>query len=824
MSYREKPNIDSFHEEEVVLDDDTRITKNDNNNDNFQELNDVYGVKENQNQEQEILWDLADTNKKKKKETGDFQDNLVELELIAQRVGGDLGMQVKLGKPGEGSFYDPDRVTITLDPDHVRQNPNEAKFVTAHEGAHRAISKSPHEIGLPIDKINEYYSQLGFGYIQNAIEDPAVNNWFKNKFPGLKEFSDEVYNNQFTEEGAVLSTPEVQKIAQQLGYWPKFAKFGSEVIRNWHQKRFSHNLDKDVLEVLEKTRLDFEESIMTIPGNDIKDNKKVIKKARERFSINTEKVWPEVKKLIDKDINNENLRQQAQEAYEKIKEMEELQEQMSQAGSKGAGNKQNKKVNKKDDGIGKDFNEGVNGDVQKKQENGGNKQGTDNIGDRIEKLKQDLESQGFSSEVLDEIKEKIEQSKKEVQSKGGKDKENDKEKEELHNNFGDPVPVDQLSKQTKKALQDAYNKLPKDQKDRIEQESKKILEDFEDELNKEIGGKLNREKAASHEKQRENTNKNDYDNKNDYEKKQKKKNEEQHEQIKERLKEMVDSSMTDYEKIRSEQMFMIDSLYLRLKQILHPDEEGKDESGYPSGYKPDLVRAMQSDADVSQKTKMWFREDEPEIKDYRFWHLVDMSGSMGGNPLQEVYKGFVTICEAVNRVEDFNSDKVNIHQGVSGFSNVVYKYKRYDERLTSSMEKKLSKMLVEGGGGTDTYSATSYALKEMEKDTGKTGNFLLTFTDGSPDNIDLLANLIKTTKQERDKKKIKIGIVWLTNSGDHKQAKKELNELIEECGYDFGLTMSTGEFSENRETHENRNFSERLADLLEDILNHPEKY
>ena len=85
------------------------------------------------------------------------------------------------------------------------------------------------------------------------IEDPVVNDWLKKRFPDLKECVEKNYDQQLKEENAVLSTPEVEKIALQLGYWPRFVQYGSEIIRDWHQKIFSKKLDPAVEKTLKRT-------------------------------------------------------------------------------------------------------------------------------------------------------------------------------------------------------------------------------------------------------------------------------------------------------------------------------------------------------------------------------------------------------------------------------------------------------------------------------------------------------------------------------------------------------------------------------------------
>jgi len=77
-----------------------------------------------------------------------------------------------------------------------------------------------------------------------------------------------------------------------------------------------------------------------------------------------------------------------------------------------------------------------------------------------------------------------------------------------------------------------------------------------------------------------------------------------------------------------------------------------------------------------------------------------------------------------------------------------------------------------------------------------------------------LKELLKETKEERERLKIKIGLIWL---GEEENGQK-IQELVREYGYDFGLVMRTVK------PEKGKGFSEALADLLEDIIRNPEKY
>lgn len=742
------------------------------------------------------LYNLRKPSKKSESLQLDAGKELESLELIAQRIGGDLGMKVRLGEPGKGSFYNTEEVSITLDPKQISENPSKAKFIVAHEGGHRAISRSPKELGLSDEKINELYSQVGFGYTQNVIEDATDNNWIASRFPGVEGYMKENYDSIFSKENAVLSSPEVNEMAQKLGYWPKFSQYGSEILRQWHQKRFSAKLDIHVEQALKKTSGFAKRSISSMPNTKTRDEKEIIEKAQERFSINTNNIWPVVKELINEDIQSENQRQAAQDIKKKIEELRSKQQMQSSSGDKD---------------------------------------GNQNLQEEIDKIKKELESKGFSEELQKELIEKISESvkkstNKDSDEKKGKLKNNggasDKKEDEgmgegmdknKSSKFdkGSPIPMDKLSKELLEKLKEYFDSLPEDKKREIEKKSIETLKLFEDKVNKEIEGKLNEDKPESHTK-RDKGKKSSEKKKEAYNESRESDLEEQRARD-EKLKELRDSMMSDYEKKRAEVVGMIDYLCLRLRKILRPEDYGGRDSGYPSGQILDISRAMQGEFDVVQKQKMWIRENEPERKDYRFWHLVDLSGSMDGTPIKEAFKGFVVASEAIDRVEDYNSENITIHQGITGFHNRVFEYKNFKERFTKNLENRLAEMLKrpdDNDSGTDTYKGTVAALQNLERNLGTSGNYLLTFTDGAPnyDTREDLKEIINKTKEERVKRKIKLGLIWLGNS------RQELDKLLKEYGYDFGLVMPINKQGKGK------NFAESLADLLEDIVKNPNKY
>jgi len=775
----------------------------------------------------------------------EIPEELETLKIIAQRVGGDFGMKVELGEPGGGSFFNPEGNSITFDPLHIRDNIEQAKFVAGHEGSHRAITPGPREMGLSLEDVRKLYSKIGFGYLQNVIEDPAVNDWMKKRFPGLEEYVKKTYDEQLGEEGAVLSTPEVQRIALQLGYWPRFSQYGSEVIRDWHQKRFSRELDPAVKKALERTIGLARESISIIPDpqKPSLDKKEIITAGQKRFKINTNYIWPEVEKLVEMDLHTEEQRQMMREFRQKQKEFEQKRKELEQAKAQGDSQRQEELQREIDDlekelapfdGLPEDVKkelqeqidktireavERLNKEIEEKQKQAEEaKQRQEQLDNEIKDLEERIKS--ASGKEKEELERQLKEKKAEKLSQEMKQKQAEKELKDIRDTLDDiqsgqemPYPEDKLSEKTKQELEKLFKNLPSQKQKDLREKARKQLEDFEDAINKEMEGKLNEDKPETHQERRE---------REKAEREAARKSQEariEKERIEKELERIRKEKMTPYERARAEVVGLIDDLYFRLRRILKPEDYGGEEAGYPAGQRLDISRAMQAEKDIEQKYKLWIWETAPERKDYRFWHLVDLSSSMAGEKIEETFKGFIVAGEAIDRIEDLNSDTITVYQGITGFHNRIFPFKEPNERFTKEVEYKLSTMPERTGdedAGTNIYGAMLFALEGLKKIRGETANFLLIFSDGEPnyDIRDKLKKLLKEGKEERERLKIKIGLIWL---GEEKDEQK-LQKLIKEYGYDFGLVMPA------IKPEKGKSFSEALADLLEDIIRNPEKY
>lgn len=724
--------------------------------------------------EKETIYQVKDEAKQDKNIEID-PEFLRRIQIVAEVVGGDFNMKIEIGKPGGGSFFNGLERKITLDPLHIKENPESAVFVSAHEGGHRAITRGPHEMGLKDEKINEVSSELGFAFGFNCCEDPADNNWVEKKFTGLEQDIDNIYNKMLEKENIPLGMdhPEVKQTVAMLGYVPKFVYFGSEIIRYWYQSRFSENLNNEIKNALERVKNDCQAYFESIPSAQ-KTEKETIEMARERFLNFYQNIWPEMKKIVEMDINDEKLRQMANEMMDDL--------------LKKTGKKSKKEL---EDSV---------------------SQGRKQLEDEIDKTRKDSKETGKEEEQtgkeIEDLKEKLKNAQgeekknleKKLQEKEGKKEQNKKKQEELEKGLeqmeqqkeggNNPIPMDQLSQNLKDKLQEIFDSLPEEKKKELEQQARESLEKLEDKLNQETEGKLNIDKIESHQE------KMDQLEKEKVETEKTRKEREEIEKARKKTEEKIEKEMSEYDEYYQQVKPMIEELYDELKKVFLPQRHPRWKKGYPSGSRLDLLKVMQFEADKSKHTEIWERKTIPQKVDYKFMMLVDMSGSMGPKcdyvKIKETFKGLIVLTEVLNRL--------GIDNEIIGFSgnSGIKIYKQLKDGLDKETRNKIDKIIHQCGGGTPTAKATEFASEELEKNKGK-DNFLITLTDGQPDSGDALKKIIEQVRKNTKQKLVGLGLGPDTN-------------FVEEF-----YPAAKGDI-------EVEQLPKLLSQLLEDMIKNPSKY
>ena len=560
-----------------------------------------------------------------------------------------------------------------------------------------------------------------------------------------------------------------------------------------------------------------------------------------------EKVWPEVKKLVEMDLHTEELRQMVNELMNAVRELMQNQQQKQQAQQQDDAQKEKEadealqQVEKNIEELGGELSSEAAKEImdlakelmeQILQEQQGSQDAQSSQGETGQQAPQEKSKQtesGESNKAGQKSKEGSTEKQEGEEESGGQtsEAENKEPLKKMKEPADLPFPEDKLSEKTKKEIEENWKKVSKKKKEELRQKAQQEIKDFEDKVNEEKGGKLNKDKPKSHSDQDKDKEKNENREEGKPSKEQEeqsKQEQEEHkkrqEKIEEDLRAKLREGMPRYQKIMEEIEQPRDELYDRLRQILRPEEYSGLESGHPSGKILNVGRAMQSERDPDQLRKMWDREYEPVETDNRIVSLIDLSGSMEGSRIDEAEKGVDMAVSALDKLEDVDP---GLRNAVIGYHKRVFHYKKMNQRLDEEIQKALSTMpdrTQDTDAGTDTYYGIKEALKEIYENLGTTGNFILNFTDGQSSNGVELQQLLTEGKEERKLKKIKVGLIWIGEGLN----EEDLEKMIQGYGYDFGLVMPATKLSDEEKQLGKKDFANAMADLLEDIVKNPDKY
>ncbi|MGL4554907.1 MAG: cobaltochelatase CobT-related protein [Gemmataceae bacterium] len=117
----------------------------------------------------------------------------------------------------------------------------------------------------------------------------------------------------------------------------------------------------------------------------------------------------------------------------------------------------------------------------------------------------------------------------------------------------------------------------------------------------------------------------------------------------------------------------IERLVRELEEVLRPRRRLADRSGFASGRRLDLRRAMDFAADPRRHDRMWRRPTIPRRRDTAFLLLVDLSGSMRGEKTAAAVAGTVLLAESLDRLQ--------VPFAVYGFQDVIIPFCEFGEGL-----------------------------------------------------------------------------------------------------------------------------------------------
>ncbi len=563
------------------------------------------------------------------------------LSSIAYFIGKDFNMPVLLNESGQGWHWNFAQNYIKIDPKDLLEKPMDyLRFVIAHEGGHRRVSRTEF-----IQK--EILQAPGFLTMMNCIEDPRMNNFVADAYPVFKEQMIFSYDLGEKEREEML-----QDSKEKLGFIPKHELAGLEYIRQWFKEVKNEDFDIDdrlpieVQNVVKQTLKDAQKSWKVYPSKGEADGKEeinfkgkkitgeqaIVEFSKKSYEINLQKIWPLYKTLIDSDINDAKMSEFLEDLKKELQEM----------------------MDKNDTGENSQDSQEENGEKQKQEDKSNLQDLLDNLSDKeqdyfVEKLKESLENE-------------------EKQQKG------------------DRVNLDDLPDSLKEKIEQMINSLDDESKKKLQVKAEKSL----DEASKDFAQKLQQDNVA--EKETEGT-KDEILDLSKIEKSKKEqldtKDQKDIEEIKRNIESILGNPKNHYLETMQEVLPIINQLEDDLREVFTERRSRGWQSGYKSGRKIDIARRIQEkakDINVFESTA-WKKREAPTEQDYAITLLVDLSGSMQGDKIEETFKAVVVLSEVLN--------KLSLNIEILGFNDRIHSYQEYGHDINDDTRYLMSDMVDE---------------------------------------------------------------------------------------------------------------------------------
>jgi len=696
------------------------------------------------------------------------------LSSLAYFIGKDFRIPVELNEPGGGWYWNFKDNEIRIDPKDLLEKPMDyLRFVISHEGGHRRISRTDF---IPLEE----WRQPGFSFMMNAIEDPRDNNFVAESYPKFGEQMALAYEQDLDFEAKAK-----EKADQKLGYKPRFMQAGFEYIKQWFREskgqdfKISSDLPEEVKYVVEATLSSAQDSWLRYPSRQEADkSEELIRKYAElSYQINRGQVWPEFKKLIEADMEDQK--------------MEELLKDMQKEKDEGEDEKKEEK------GLPQELKDKLTPEEQKALEEA--------IKKAIEQAKKEREK--AKEKAIDKQGEATTAEKTEGTPEPGADGiPQDAEGEQSPG--GKPIDLSSLSEELKQKIRDYIQSLPEAEQKEIKEKAEKTFKEFEDAINEELQGRLsdNPEKKAERESESKSDKK--LEQEVETEREMPEFDKEELRKYKDRVAKELKKDENVYERMRQEVLPLIDKLENDLREIFVARRAQGWKSGFTTGKRIDIKRRIQEKAKSvpAMESKAWQKRELPKEKDYAISMLVDLSGSMShGNKIQETFKAVIVLSEVLNRL--------SINLEILGFNDRIYEYQDFGEQMSKIIREHMGGMLKEVNDTSDTgrarWNDDGWALEQASLRLAKQKadqKFLIVMSDGTPEESSMhprekyeLGKMIKKVLEESDVRLIGLGI----------------GEGTEHVGRYYPNSIANVKVSE---------MAERLADLIKEVIANYEKF
>lgn len=659
------------------------------------------------------------------------------LSVLAYFIGRDFQMPVLLNTPGSGWHWNFKENHVKVDPKDLLEKPMDYLRFVI-------CHEGGHRRVSRTEFIPEnVWNQTGFPFLMNAIEDPRMNNFVADAYPTFEKYMEFAYEHDFE-----LAEKAREEAKEKLGHTPKHIEAGLEYIRQWFYDRknepveISDHLPEDVKDVVLKTLQSAQDSWWIYPSKEQADDgeDEISRFAESSYRINLEQIWPEFKKLVEEDKKTQGI--------------EEFAKDMKSSGK---------------DGVPQDLKEKL------------------------------------SPEELKALEDAIDEAiKKEKENRGEKI-----DSDENQEGASVPVDIDSLPDSLKAKLKEYIDMLPDEKRKELEERSEKALKDVSEKVSESIEGKFEADKEDSEQsdtKSEESQSEEILDSKEDEQKSSREHREELKkvvEEYRKKSEKVVEQNNTPYDKALEKVIPIISTLENELRQVFVARRNSHWETGYKFGKKIDIKKRIQEKAKgVSVfDSRSWQKRELPKEKDYAITLLVDLSGSMQGEKIQETFKAIVVLAEVLNRL--------SIKTEILGFNNKIHEYQNFGEKMSESIRGRIGTMLGEVSSDRARYNDDGWALEEasvrLEKQKDVDQKILVVLSDGTPEESSVhsgpefdLSTIVKKVLAKHTQRLIGLGIGSGTGHVSRFYPQSIANVSVDQM-------------------------AESLAELIKDVIEHPQQ-
>ena len=160
------------------------------------------------------------------------------------------------------------------------------------------------------------------------------------------------------------------------------------------------------------------------------------------------------------------------------------------------------------------------------------------------------------------------------------------------------------------------------------------------------------------------------------------------------------------------------------------------------------------------ESKAWQKRELPQEKDYAISLLLDLSGSMRGQKIEETFKAGIVLAEVLNRL--------SINTEILGFNDRLYEYQGFGENMGTEVREHMGGMLQEVGTPASAWNDDGWAVQQASERLARqkaAEKFLFVLSDGLPEESDRhprsryeLGQIVTRIMQDTDQKLIGLGI------------------------------------------------------------------